>query len=548
MIVTSSIGHRDAFTRLRQGVQSLTYGNPLYAFTLGGRVPTALSVVPADPWPGDSAAGQQIIAGTYRFGGQTIQSEVPIWQPVGAQAGWLAAMHGFEWLRDLRAVGSDAARRQARTLVLSWIEHYAGWNGVAWAPEIMGLRLANWIGLHDFFCQSADDEFRVAVFDSMARQAKHLARVLPGGIEGAPLLLALKGLIYCGLCLPGSEGRLGQAMRLLERELPRQILPDGGHVERSPSVQLLVLRHLVDLRAALRAARREVPESLQHALDRMTPALRFFRHGDGGLALFNASQEEDPTFIDTVLSQADARGRPLKSAPHSGFERLVAGRSIVIMDTGRPSPGGLDNNAYAGTLSFEMSVGRERLIVNCGAHANPIGPWRAALAASAAHSTVTLNDTNSSEVFEEGGLGRKPARVVCERIESDGAILVEASHDGYQKTLGAIHRRRLYLSDNGEDLRGEELIDAPAGVSFAVRFHLDPAVQASIVQGGGAALLRLPGGAGWRLRAGSGTLELAESVYLGNGEEPRRTTQIVIAGETQDGLTTVKWALRREKK
>ncbi|WP_431857198.1 heparinase II/III family protein [Azospirillum sp.] len=549
-------GSRDTFGRFREGVAQIAYGNPIYQLTLGGRAPTALSVVPPDPWPGDADTGTQLLSGVYRFAGQKVTGHPagePEWRPQGASPFWIAALNGFEWMRDLRAVGGDQARRLARALVLSWMDHNGSWNAQTWAPEVLGARISTWIGLHDFYCASADDEFRMRVFDSLARQTRHLARVTPGALEGADLLAAVKGLAYGGLCLPGNEKLAGDALRLLERELPRQVLPDGGHVERSPSVQLRVLRDLIDLRAVLRVARVDTPEALQHAIDRMTPALRFFRHGDGGLALFNGAREEDPTLIDAVLAQADARGRPLKSAPHTGFERLIAGRTLVLMDAGAPPPPGVDARAHAGTLSLEVSVGKERLIVNCGAHAAPVGPWRAALAGTAAHSTVSMADTNSAEVREDGGLGRRPSHVSCERQEVDGAVLVMATHNGYARNFGYLHRRRIYLGENGEDLRGEDLLEPVLGANpgaqpFTVRFHLHPAVQASVIHNGQQVLLRLPSGAGWRLHAAGGLLDLAESIYLASGDEPRRTTQIVLTGHADANGTTVKWALRRERK
>ncbi|WP_029010563.1 heparinase II/III family protein [Azospirillum halopraeferens] len=547
---------RDTFGRFRDGVAQIAYGNPLYQLMLGGRAPTALSVVPSDPWPGRPEEGTAVLSGVYRFAGHAVTRDPaaePDWRPAGAGPRWIAGMHGFEWLRDLRAVGGDAARRRARALVTSWLDHNGSWNARTWAPQVLAARIANWIGLHDFYCASADDEFRARVFDSLARQTRHLARVVPGHLEGAALLTAIKGLAYGGLCLPGHEKLGGEALRLLERELPRQILPDGGHAERSPSLQLQVLRDLVDLRGVLRSARAEMPDSLQHAIDRMTPALRFFRHGDGGLALFNGSREEEPTLVDTVLAQADARGRPLKSAPHTGFERLIAGRTLVLMDTGAPAPAGLDDRAHAGTLSLEVSVGKERLIVNCGCDPGLSGPWRAALAATAAHSTVTLAETNSAEVLEDGGLGRRPGHVGCERQEADGAVLVVATHNGYARGFGYLHRRRVYLAENGEDLRGEDTLEPvlganPAPQPFVARFHLHPSVRVEPVQNGTAVLLNLPSGTGWRLRVTGGLLETSESIYLGTGDEPLRSTQVTITGHADARGASVKWALRRERK
>ena len=263
------------------------------------------------------------------------------------------------------------------------------------------------------------------------------------------------------------------------RELPKQILVDGGHVERSPARQLAVLRDLIDLRATLHAAEVEVPTDLSTAIDAMAPTLRLFQHGDGGLALFNGSSEEEDLRIDMVLQRADGRGRPRMSAPQSGFQRMQAGRALVIVDSGTPPSPGFDRRAHAGTLSFEMSVGRERFIVNCGAEAYHPEINRL-LCGTAAHSTLTASDTNSSAISPAGGLISRPETVRCRREEGDGNVWLDLSHDGYRPNYGLLYHRRLFLAASGEDLRGEERLDVfaesgtwPEG-EFVLRFHLHP--------------------------------------------------------------------------
>ena len=220
--------------------------------------------------------------------------------------------------------------------------------------------------------------------------------------------------------------------------------------------------------------------------------------------------------------------------------KMQAGKSLVLVDCGAPPPPGLDRFAHAGTLSLELSIGRERLIVNCGAF--PAGPdaWHDALRATAAHSTLVLADLSSSEIKPEG-LGRRPDEVKAQRQEANGAHWLEAEHDGWRRTLGAVHRRRLYVAESGEDIRGEDVIEASQPLSFTVRFHLHPDVQASVQQDGDAVLLRLRTGGGWRLRADGARLSLEESIYFG-GPEPRRSEQVVLTG-TADGPQMVKWAI-----
>jgi uncharacterized heparinase superfamily protein len=560
----SRLAPRRAFALARD----LVYGLPVYRYTLLGPTPRGAVTSPPDPWPGIAARGAAILQGEFPFAGETVTGDEALWAAHGRC--WSEQFHGFGWIADLHMIGSDAARQRARSLVSDWIRHNERWSRIAWRGDVLGRRLAAWLGQFDFFGASADDSFHARALASLTQQARHLARTLPGDLDGAPLLAAAKGLVYAGACLPGREGWLKAGLRILDHELPRQVRGDGGHMERSPSAQLSVLRDLVDIRATLIATRKAVPDSLQAAIDRMAPALRFFRHGDGGLALFNDSREEEPWLVDMVLTRADARGKPLASAPHIGFQRLQSNRSLAIMDAGAPiaisRARDIGDRAHAGTLSFEMSVGKERLIVNCGAHAGGSLSWRRAQRATAAHSTLTIDDTNSALFDGEGKLVAGPSLVTNRREEADGNVWIDASHDGYAARFGFVHKRRLFLAAGGEDLRGEDTLvplvplgarrsgggarsgsEASAGVPFAVRFHLHPQVKASLIQNGGAVLLRLPSGIGWRLRASGARIGLEDSVYLGApGADVRRTEQIVLSGNAPQGETTrVKWALSR---
>jgi uncharacterized heparinase superfamily protein len=202
----------------------------------------------------------------------------------------------------------------------------------------------------------------------------------------------------------------------------------------------------------------------------------------------------------------------------------------------------VDRLTHAGTLSMELSIGRERLIVNCGAAPAAGLQWRDATRATAAHSTLVIADTNSSEL-RDAGLGRQPEHVEAQRQEANGAHWLEASHDGYLKPFGAVHRRRLYLAESGEDIRGEDAVEAPTPQPYSLRFHLHPSVNASLQQDGEAVLLRLPSGAGWRLRAEGARMTLEESVYLG-AAEPKRSEQVVLTGHA-DGPQQVKWAISK---
>jgi uncharacterized heparinase superfamily protein len=376
---------------------------------------------------------------------------------------------------------------------------------------------------------------------------------LPAEAAHRGALAALKGGMAASVALE-EETWLARCVRFLPQELERQFLPDGGHVERSPAQLLLAIQDLIEIRNLLHGAGVDAPPMLATVLDRAAPALRVLRHADGGLALFNGTREESAAIIDLVLTQSQSRGRAPSALPETGFQRLAASRTLVICDCGAPpagrrdaGPGGLargaDRFAHAGTLAFEMSVGRDRLIVNCGASPAAEPAWRDALRATAAHSTLVLADTHSSELRPEG-LGRRVETVEADRQDSNGAQWLEAAHDGWLRQYGLRHRRRLYLSESGDDLRGEDLLEADREVpspGFVVRFHLHPTVVASLQQSESGVLLRLPSGAGWRLLGIGARVAIEESVHLAG--ELRRSQQVALHAEP--GTTSVQWQISR---
>lgn len=506
-----------------------------------GGVPDAPALPARDPWPGDPVRGARLLQGEMELQGSVHALTPGTWSDTSATEPLRAAAHGFAWLRDLRALGTDAARLRARSLVADWMGA-SPLDPIAHRPDVVGARIAAWLGHYDFFAASAEDAFRGRLMSRLVLDARQLAAQLPAEEMDARALTALKGLVAAAVALPDHASFLTRALRFLPQEIARQIMPDGCHAERSPAAQLSALQDLTEIRALLQSAQAQSPTALTAAIDRMAPALRALRHGDGGLALFNGAKEEQPALIDLVLTQAGRGGRAPAGLTEGGFHRLQAGRSVLLVDCGAPPPPGVDRLAHAGTLSMELSVGRDRLIVNCGAAPAAGSQWRDATRATAAHSTLVIADTNSSEL-RPNGLGRHPSVVEVQRQEANGAHWLEASHDGYQAPFGALHRRRLYVAESGEDIRGEDAVEAPAPQPYAVRFHLHPAVDATLQEDGEAVLLRLPGGSLWRLRAEGAQVGLEESVYFGT-PEPGRTQQVVLTGQA-DGPQQVKWAITK---
>ena len=552
------------FRQIKKQASHMAYNSVLYNWSLKGSIPERVRIRPVDPWPGDRARGQAFCEGALRFENQQIPLSNDWMSYEDLPEAWYAYVHGFSWLRDLRALSNErgmnaVAGTHAKLMIQSWAESFWKWHAGSWRMDIVGERLSMWFSAYEFYSAvefiNAEDEdyFEDVFFDAAIRQARHLSRCFSHdareGCQGVGRLKALKGLLYSGIAFEGYDAYIEQALYHLDAELDIQIAGDGGHVSRSASQLFEALQVLLDIRMTLQAANIPLPEKIQHAIDRMGPALRFFRHNDKQLAAFNSTRFHSIDALDSVLRQAGVRGKTHNSLPNTGFERAVVGRASIVMDCGAPPKHPYDIYAHAAPLSFEMTYGRERVFVNCGTRAcDP--DWRHAMRSTAAHTALGMDHRNACEIRENGHFARVPQKVESHREDLKHAVLLEGVHDGYVPLNGFTHKRRVYLADQGHDLRGEDVLTSPVEparpIDVAVRFHLHPKVMVSLIRDGQEALVRLPGGVGWRFVNAGGLLALEDSVYIDDHVQHRKTKQLVIYGQVTDKKAKIQWSLKRE--
>ena len=551
---------------LRRGATAaldLVCASPPYHWSLKGPLPDP-SIIPAlDPRPGRVALANQLFTGVWSFAGVSMRTggSAP-WRSPPPSETFAEELHGFTWLRHFRAAPGETSQTLARALVTGWIERFGRYQRLAWRPQVTARRIQSWLSNGKLLWDGADVIWRCAVTQQIAEQARHLARMAELAPEGAPRIVTAVGLALSGICLSEGAKRAQTGLALLSQELDRQLLPDGGHISRNPATLVQIFADLVALQATIESARQPTPEFLRRALDRMAPMIRMLRHGDGRLALFNGGDEGAEGFIDGLLTRSGQAGTALAHARHSSYHRLEAGKTIVIVDTGAVPRGDSSAEVHAGALAFEMSVGAHRVVVNCGPGAGRGAEWRQAARATAAHSTLSIDDQSTLRLMETGVfaklLGARvaagPRQVKSAAGDSEQGRWLWTAHDGYVDAFQLVHERRLYLDGQGRDLRGEDRLgpdprlpppDAPQ--PFQIRFHLHPELRASLARDGRSVIILLPNGDGWRFRVGGAEVTLEDSVYLGRGDLMRKSEQIIVSGKTNPGAepqALVKWAFQ----
>jgi uncharacterized heparinase superfamily protein len=529
----------------------------LYRRFLKGQLADHIVFHPWDALPRKLEDADALLRGRFRFHGVglDVPEGVSVFDLMPPSPAWHEALQGFAWLPALSNAGGAAARRLATNLIGQWVKRYGRYSEPEWLPHIMARRLMHIFSHGRLVIVNSDMMWRSRLFVSLREQSKMLERIAAEAPDGLPRLEAAAALALSGICMDDSRRRQEAGLTRLDAEIERQILPDGGHVSRSPEALLHAYRLAIMVMETLSAVGEEPTHILRNAHDRMAPMLRFFRHADGALALFNGGLEGDARMIGGLLARDELRGQPFHHARHSGYQRLATARTLCLIDCGCLPEGAFSVSAHAGAGSFELSSGNHRIVVNCGAGGLTHQAWNAALRATAAHSTLTLADTSSAHVLAPGLardlLGPRmmggPVLPVSRRAETAQGWTVDTMHDAYEAEFGVRHERQITLSPQGLMVTGKDRLVAANGAaphcSFAVRFHIHPDVRMSRLEGGGV-LLKLPNGEGWRFRAGGGELTVEESVYLG-GQVVRRSEQLVIGGAMRGGPAEIAWVFEQ---
>ena len=528
------------------------------------RAPRLQSVASA-PLFGDAATGALILQGVWEHAGQRVEVGLQghpfaLSLPSERFADWV---HGFGWLPDLLAVEGGAVK--ARELAAHWMDAFPGRpnNLFVNAPDRLAGRMFQWGRAFDAL---SDEGGRAA--ESYFAQMRRLSRDRARLGAGLPVLRAASASVMFGArTAERLDAWLARGLDQLDAQLAAQVLPDGGHVSRSPLATVRALETAVVTDAVLGARGLSASAALSRAIDRMAPMVRTLRHTDGAMAVFQGGGEGRAAHIEALLAATPGDAPAFAYGPHTGYHRLEAGGSVLLIDTAGVAPHPHDAGAHLAPLALELSTAEGRLIVNCGWHEASAERWRRPVRAAAAHSTLVLDERSPGEIAEGGLLHsafgaavlRGPGGMRARRKEQNSGIWLECAHDGYMESYGLKHRRKLFMGEDGDDIRGEDSLYVPAGdaplrrdrVPFTLRFHFHPDVRVSLAQDLSSALLVQRGRAGWRFRTDAGPLAVEPSVYLGGSARPVRSQQLVIRGaayadgDGQGRDNRVRWSLRR---
>lgn len=397
---------------------------------------------------------------------------------------WRYNLHYFD---DLNAENAENAERRSnwhRELIQRWITENPPAKGTGWEPYPTALRIVNWIKW-----ALAGNTLSAEAAGSLAMQTRWLTKRMEHHLQGNHLFSNAKALLFAGCFFAGRDAEkwLATGLALLHRELCVQILADGGHFELSPMYHALILEDALDCLniAQTFGLASDFAGELARVIPSMQNWLAALSHPDGEIAFFNDAAfgvAPSPASLDSYAARLGFEATAFPDATthltESGYCRLARGPFTAILDLAPVGPDHLPGHAHADTLSFELSVGTQRVIVNSGTAEYGIGRERQRQRGTATHNTLCVEGLNSSEVWAGFRVARRAKVLDAFVSEEQGTVIVRASHDGYSRLPGRpVHTRHWQLDD--QCLTVSDELSGPRRKAEA-RFHLHPALDARL--------------------------------------------------------------------
>ena len=406
------------------------------------------------------------------------------WDGTDREKLWRYNQHYFD---DLNAISAKSRYNWHPALLNDWVKNNPAGSGNGWEPYPTSLRIVNWVKW-----AFAGNGLTAECHLSLAIQTRWLTKRLEYHLLGNHLFSNAKALIFAGLYFKGSEADqwLAKGLKILGNEISEQILPDGGHFERSTMYHALALEDILDLinvfqsyPGALNKLQLEITTNLPHLATKMHRWLQVMSHPDGEISFFNDAAFGIAPANTEIDDYAKRMGHPdeqnlndLEWLESSGYARLEKGHAVAFLDMAPVGPDHLPGHAHADTLSFELSLFGQRVLVNSGTSCYGTSDERLRQRGTLAHNTVAINHQNSSEVWSGFRVARR-AKPISPQVQSGDVLSAQCAHSGYQRLPGSPQHHRGWTLANGQMI----IIDEVRGYhkNTEARFYFHPDVELS---------------------------------------------------------------------
>ena len=463
-------------------------------------------------------------------------------------------LHNFCWLP---ALNIKTEKELGCLIIDQWINNFSNYNEKYWALDVVTMRLIYWISSYEIIFKNSDLIFRSKVINNIVKQTKHLFKNISLVSSGVDKIRSLAALILVGNSFEQYEEYTQYGLKNLEDELGNFINKDGFVKSKNPEDLFWTLYFLVLIKEWLILSRKQTPAFINIYINSLGICFKFLRFSNGDLPLFNGANHINTEKFYEFL---ESRGYEFEGMENifCGYAKIKSKKIELFMDANNPSSMLHSRNYQAGPLSFELASSGIKFICNSGSGKN-LGEELSYLSSStAAHSTVTINDTSSC-IFQKNALIRKyfgnslieKHNIVKKEFKNDKEFIqCIVAHDGYEKRFKILHERQITLFKLKNHIEGIDSLKCKdlenKNLTFSVRFHIHPDIRITKTMGNDI-LLSSNEGEGWIFRSPQIPTKIEKNLYFGNSDNIKESSFILLEGNIENENTNIIWHLEKAK-
>ena len=477
-----------------------------------------------------------------------------VWKITNLQEDKIKRLHNFCWLPALNI----KTEKELGCLILDqWINNFSNYNEKYWTLDVVTMRLIYWISSYEIIFKNSDLIFRSKVINNIVKQTKHLFKNISLVSSGVDKIKSLAALILVGNSFEQYEEYTQYGLKNLEDELGSFINKDGFVKSKNPEDLFWALYFLVLIKEWLTLSRKQTPAFINIYINSLGICFKFLRFSNGDLPLFNGANHVNTEKFYEFL---ESRGYEFENMENifCGYAKIKSKKIELFIDANNPSSMLHSRNYQAGPLSFELTSNGIKFICNSGSGKN-LGEELSYLSSStAAHSTVTINDTSSC-IFQKNALIRKyfgnslieKHNIFKQEFKNDKEFIqCIIAHDGYEKRFKILHERQITLFKSKNHIEGIDSLKCKSlenkNLTFSVRFHIHPDIRITKTMGNDI-LLSSNEGEGWIFRSPQIPTKIEKNLYFGNPDNIKESSFILLEGNIENENTNIIWHLEKAK-
>ena len=458
-------------------------------------------------------------------------------------------MHSFDWLTDFKNSGGLHLLKKSRNLILDWCDYEYKLGNNVWNDILVSRRINNLLINFDFYGSSANGEFQKKIKNLIYFHYKHLLFLNKFHKEKYDNDLEISKSLLLASKFFGTDENYQSVINLIKKQTNQQINNYGFHKSINAIEQAKFIHQLIEIKNILLFYQYNKWPEINNIITDMTSLLKNLFHRDLSLALFNATNNNRLDYVTDISNlQKDIKIKKLNNV-NNGITVIEVDKTKLFFDITKPNSKLLNKKIHSGTLSFEMSSDREKIITNCGSSDKYLSKNQVFFRYSAAHSTIIINNTNIAELSEKKGYKRIPENIKCTSEELKDHFVISGSHDGYKKNFGVLTKRTLKISKNGKKIVGtDQMVNLKRNFknnNYEIRFHLMPDCTCNLTNNDQQVLIKTKGGLAWYFKSRNNKIKIDKSIYIGNASHPLSTNQIILLGSIDSNKKIINWELNK---